>query len=350
MNSVLVTGGAGYIGSHTCLLLLEKNYKVFVIDSFINSSINSLLRIKEMALKLNFNKDNLLIYSGDIRDKFILKKIFNDAKSLGKPIKAVIHFAALKSVKDSILNPQKYFDNNVNGTINLIDIMNENNCRTIVFSSSATVYGELHDLPIKEDSKCIPTNPYGKTKFLIENYLNKKFSDCIGEWRIICLRFFNPIGAHFSGNIGESSKEYANNIFPIINNVAKKLQSELKIYGNNWPTKDGTTIRDYVHVMDVADGHFRALDYLFRNDPIYLNLNIGTGKGTSVLELVKTFEEVTKIEIPFKFVDRREGDVAYLVANNQLSRSILNWNPQRDICEMCVDGWHWNRLNPRGFD
>ena len=345
---ILVTGGAGFIGSHTCLLLLQKGYEIIVIDSFVNSDKKSIERVIELN-KIKFeNTGCIQLISGDIRDEKVLDKIFLESQ-LSKPIKAVIHFAGLKSVKESVDKPLNYWDVNVNGSINLLSVMDKYNCRTIVFSSSATIYGISDDKPILETAKINPINPYGNTKATIELLLDNIFKSDSKYWRIANLRYFNPIGAHQSGLIGESPIGIPNNLFPYITQVASSKIDKLNIFGDNWPTIDGTGVRDYIHVMDLAEGHLAALDYLLGTKPQIINLNLGTGKGTSVLELIRCFEAVNNIKIPYVITSRREGDIATLIADNSLSLSCLNWSPKRSLEEMCLDGWKWQKLNPKGY-
>jgi len=349
MKRILVTGGTGFIGSHTCACLLESGYEICVIDSLSHSNIKSLYQIEEIFLKKKINiKDKLKFFKGDLIDKEFIDSVFKKSKKESKPINGVIHFAGLKSVSESVLNPLTYWENNVVGSFNLIKTMLENNCTTIVFSSSATVYGNTSDSLIKESSKIQPINPYGSTKCAVENLLNDLFNTKKDEWRIAILRYFNPIGAHPSSLIGENPLQKPNNIFPLIINAAYE-QKHLKVFGNDWPTHDGTCIRDYIHIMDLADGHIKALDYLMTNNSQLINLNIGTGHGHSVLDLIKTFELVNNVKVPFIFSSRRKGDVCKLVANNVRAKGILNWYPNRSLEQMCRDGWNWKMLNPNGF-
>ena len=349
MVRVLVTGGAGFIGSHTCACLIEHGYEICVLDSLSHSDIRCLSRIKQIFSEKNINiKDKLNFFKGDLRNKEFVDSVFKKSKNESKPINGVIHFAGLKSVAESVLNPMNYWENNLIGSYNLIKSMSENNCRTIVFSSSATVYGNTTDALIKESSKIQPINPYGSTKFAVENLLNDVFGAKKNKWRVAILRYFNPIGAHPSGLIGENPINKPNNIFPLIVNSAYE-QNNLKVFGNDWPTDDGTCIRDYIHIMDLADGHIKALDHLIKNDSQLINLNIGTGQGYSVLDLIKTFEIINNVKVPFIFSDRRKGDVCKLVANNLRAKKILNWYPIRSIEDMCRDGWRWKLLNPKGY-
>ena len=345
MERMLVTGGAGFIGSHTCLQLLNKGYEVIVIDSLINSSKESIKRVNKLSNK----KNKLIFYEGDLKDINFLDKIFTESNESKKNIKSVMHFAGLKSVKESIVNPLLYWENNVQGTQNLLKIMNNNNCRTIVFSSSATVYGSSEKSIIDENSDINPINPYGTTKMVVEFLLRDIFTNSIEKWKVACLRYFNPIGAHESGEIGEDPLGIANNIFPTLTRVAKGEVNKLKIFGNDWPTEDGTCIRDYIHVMDLADGHIAALEYLRHQNKFFKVINLGTGKGSSVMQLLKIFQDVNHININFSFAPRRHGDVSRLVADNSQALKILNWKPERTIEQMCRDGWKWQQNNPRGY-
>ncbi len=345
MRSILITGGCGFIGSHTCLVLLERGYDIWIVDSCINSSPKSLERAQDLIT----SSSNLYFHKGDIRDKVFLNEVFKQAKNKNKPISGVIHFAGLKSVEESMFNPFDYWDVNVNGTLNLLSVMKENDCKTIVFSSSATIYGTNGNLPIKESSVLKSINPYGTTKIVVEKLLDDIFKSFSNEWRISSLRYFNPIGAHSSGHIGEDPRGKPQNIFPLIIQVAIGKIEKLQIYGNDWPTHDGTGIRDYIHIMDLANAHVHTLDLLFKEKPQILNLNIGTGKGTSVLELIKTFEEVNNIKIPYEFTHRRKGDCSSIIADNSLATSCLKWSPNRDLKKMCKDGWKWQISNPCGY-
>ena len=349
MSSILVTGGVGFIGSHTCIYLLNNGYKVYIIDSLINSSIHVIDLIEKICSKSsNFSKGNLKFFKGDICDERCLERIFLFAKKENRPIQSVIHFAGLKSVKDSTIDPIRYWEVNVSGSINLLHVMRKYGCNTIVFSSSATIYGSSKYMYIPENSKIKPVNPYGNTKSIIEKLLSDTFHN-LPNWKIASLRYFNPIGAHPSGLLGENPKGSPNNIFPIITQVASRKKDKLSIFGRDWSTKDGTGVRDYIHVMDLAEGHVRTLDYLKNNNSMNISMNIGTSKGTSVLELIDIFQKVNNIEIPHLFESRREGDVARLVADNSLLKRTLDWCPKRSLEEMCVDGWNWQKLNPNGL-
>tara|TARA_B100000886_G_C20419560_1_gene490873 strand:- start:175 stop:1227 length:1053 start_codon:yes stop_codon:yes gene_type:complete len=350
MKTLLVTGGCGFIGSHTCLSLLEKNFNVIVVDSNINSKKIALDRIIDIGNLENKKYANRLSFiKGDIRDYSILDSIFSNATLNEKPIEGVIHFAGLKAVEESVKDPLLYWDNNLCGSINLFKVMQKYKCLNIVFSSSATLYGNSSKKLIPENEILVPCNTYGNTKLGIENILKELFVSSDGNWKIANLRYFNPIGAHPSGLIGENPSNLPNNLFPFICKVASGEIKELRIYGNDWDTPDGTCIRDFIHVMDLADAHIEAINYLFANTPEVLNLNIGTGLGTSVLDLVKTFTEVNQVDIPFVFTNRRKGDAKMVVADNKLAIKKLNWLPIRNLKDMCLDGWRWQKNNQDGF-
>ncbi len=350
MKGILVTGGAGFIGSHTSICLLQKGYKLFILDSFVNSSIESIKRVSFLTNNIDLSSnENLKIYKGDVRDSCLLKKIFDDSIFLNSKISAVIHFAGLKSVNDSFLKPLQYWDVNVAGSINLLKIMQTYDCYTFVFSSSASIYGNENKIPFKENSKINPMNPYANTKYIVEKFLNNLFESNKTEWKIASLRYFNPIGAHNSGMIGENPKGLPDNIFPRILDVSLGIQKELKIFGNNWPTYDGTCVRDYLHVMDLAQAHIKTLEYLLSKKPQILNFNIGTGKGTSVLSLINEFQKVNKINIAFSYSNKREGDLPISIADNSLCKEILNWQPSKTLKEMCRDGYNWRKKNPNGY-
>tara|TARA_B100001093_G_C26823571_1_gene1013000 strand:- start:1156 stop:2208 length:1053 start_codon:yes stop_codon:yes gene_type:complete len=350
MKTILITGGTGFIGSHTCLSLLENNFKIVVVDSNVNSSKLSLQRIKKILEQKKFSIEDILFIKGDIRDEKFIKNVFIETLKKGFQIDGVVHFAGLKSVEESTQNPLLYWDNNILGTLNLLKVMNIFNCKTIVFSSSATIYGNSKINPIKETFEIKPFNPYGNTKATVENMLSDISKAYGNDWRIANLRYFNPIGAHESGLIGEEPINKPNNLFPYICLVANGRYEKLNIYGKNWPTHDGTGIRDYIHVMDLAEAHKCAIKYLFDNGPNFLNLNIGTGVGISVLELVETFEKVNKCKIPYEFCNRRPGDVPTIIADNEKAISLLQWHPKRDLKDMCEDGWRWRKLNPNGYE
>ncbi len=350
MKSILITGGAGFIGSHTCLLLLEKGYIIFIVDSFINSSDQSIERISTILKKQGINiEGRIYLIKGDLKKKCDIEKVFEMSFTLQKNIECVIHFAGLKSVFDSVRKPINYWENNVNGTINLLKVMEKYNCRNIVFSSSATVYKINTSEPVGENDPCQPVNPYGNTKLAIEKFLNDLYKSQPNSWRIACLRYFNPVGAHESGLLGECPLNRPNNLYPRITRVAIGKIDKIKIFGLDWPTRDGTCIRDYIHVMDIAEGHLLTLDHLLKEKSQFLTLNLGTGKGTSVIELIRKFEKVNNVKIPFSFDKRRIGDSPFVVADNSLAMSILNWTPKKNIDDACRDGWNWQLKNPNGF-
>ena len=350
IKTVLLTGGAGYIGSHTCLYLIDQGYKVIVIDSLVNSSSESLKRIKFILKKNGKRKlKNVQFYEGSLNNKGFIDEVFFQTLNEGNKIDAVIHFAGFKSVKESIKNPFLYWQNNVSGTINLVSVMNKYSCNKIVFSSSATIYKVNNMELINEKCEIEPINPYGNTKRVNEIFLSDVFKSQNQKWGVINLRYFNPIGAHPSGLIGESPIGIPNNIFPIILKIASKEKQHLEVFGNDWPTRDGTCIRDYIHITDLAQGHIQALKYLNKNESTNLSINLGTGKGTSVLELIKIFEDINKVKLNYIFSDRREGDLPIVVADNSMAIKILNWVPKKSIAQMCKDGWNWKLKNPEGY-
>lgn len=350
MKTVLITGGTGFIGSHTCINLIENNFRLIIVDSNINSSIICLERLKKLFIEKSIELEKFLFFfKGDIRDKDFLNNVFLNCIKNNQPIEAVIHFAGLKSVQDSIINPLLYWNNNVLGSLNLFEIMDKYLCNTLVFSSSATVYGNTSKNPIFEYFPLKPENPYGQSKAAIESILESMFKSSPNKWKIANLRYFNPIGAHQSGLIGEDPKEFPKNLFPIICRVADCRNKHLKIFGKDWPTKDGTAVRDYIHVMDLADAHRCSLDFLFRNQAQFINFNIGTGFGTSVLELLNIFMETNECHVNYRFYERRVGDSPILFANNQKAINLLNWNPQKSLIDMCRDGWNWQKINPKGY-
>ena len=346
MNTVLATGGLGFIGSHTCISLLENNYNVYVIDSLVNSSKENFIAIKKICNLLNdSSKGRIIFLEGDILDKHFLINTFQKAKLEKSPIQAVIHFAGLKSANESIDAPLSYWETNVFGTINLLSVMKQYACKKLVFSSSATVYKPLIKKLFNEKSELGPINPYGSSKLAVENLLKDLVRDKSQDWKIINLRYFNPVGAHPSGLIGENPKGKPNNLFPILLKVASGEYKSLSIFGNDWPTNDGTCIRDFIHIVDLAEAHISALEYILNSPPTLINLNIGTGRGHSVLEVVETFKKVNKCELKYLFVSRREGDAASLVADNSLALSTLNWSPKRSLEDMCRDAWRWKLNN-----
>ena len=340
MNSILVTGGTGFIGSHTSLLLLKKGYTIYIVDSNINSSKSVIDNIQLIMKQRGLNISNKLNFiNSDINNLDKLDEIFQIANNKKEPIKSVFHFAGLKAVNESIEYPLKYWNNNVSGTLTLLKAMKKHDCTNMIFSSSATIYSSKAKTPITEQSEIGPINPYGNTKVTIENILSDLYKSNPRKWKIANLRYFNPIGAHPSGLLGEDPIGKPNNIFPLINLVASKELKEITIYGNDWNTPDGTCIRDYIHVMDLAEGHIAALKYLEQNEPKVINLNLGTGKGTSVLELINIFQKVNNINIPFSIGLRRDGDNENVVANNFLACNLLDWEPKRSLEDMCKDGW-----------
>ena len=350
MKNILVTGGAGFIGSHICALLLEEGYKVTILDSFINSSPQVIEKILTLGLKKkDFDHNKLRLIKGDLKDSQALNNLFNEEISDKETIQGVIHLAGLKSTFKSIEDPLKYWDSNLNGTINLIKAMKHSSCNKLIFSSSATIYNINENLPLSEENLTNPINPYGNTKFAIEKLLKDMYHSNPVNWKIASLRYFNPVGAHPSGELGEDPSDVPNNIFPLIIKVAHREIENFQIYGNDWPTKDGTAMRDYIHVMDVAKAHILALNYLDNNNPQYTEINIGTGKATSVLELIKIFQEVNKVEIPYVFSNRRKGDHGIVYADISLATKLLNWKPRKSLEEMCRDGWNWKLKNPNGY-
>lgn len=343
MRSILVTGGCGFIGSHTSLLLIKKGYKVYLFDSNINSLDDVNKNILAALESEGINAENKLIFiKGDLREKITIENIFLKACKNKDNIESVIHFAGLKAVRESIEFPLKYWEHNVLSTINLLKVMDKFNCRNIIFSSSATIYVPNGKKRLDENTNIGPINTYGNTKATIEKILNDLFKSSPKNWRIANLRYFNPLGAHPSGLLGEDPKGMPNNIFPIISLVALGEIKVLSIFGDDWNTHDGTCIRDYIHVMDVAEGHIASLEFLFRNKSQIINLNLGTGKGCSVLKLVETFEKVNGVKIPYKFAPRRIGDHEFVVSDNYKAKKLLNWEPKKSIEEMCKDGWKWS--------
>ena len=334
--NILVTGGAGYIGSHTCVLLLEAGYDVIVLDNLDNSCEISLEKVKEITGKdLKFYKTDLLDYEGT-------EKVFQENK-----IDAVIHFAGLKAVGESVQIPLRYYHNNITGTLNLCDIMSKHNVKNLVFSSSATVYGDSHTVPIKEDFPLHATNPYGRTKLMIEEILRDLYvSD--NEWNIAILRYFNPVGAHESGLIGEDPNGIPNNLLPYIAQVAVGKLECLSVFGNDYNTPDGTGVRDYIHVIDLANGHLKAVEKILTNSGV-VTYNLGTGNGYSVLEMVKAFEKACGHEISYKIVDRRPGDIAECYADPSKSKNELGFVATHNLDDMCKDAWNWQFKNPKGF-
>ena len=338
MSTVLVTGGAGFIGSHTSIELLNAGYDIIILDNFVNSKPESLKRIKELTGK------DFKFYQADIRDEEAMTKVFAENK-----IDAVIHFAGLKSVPQSVKEPLNYYDNNIAGTVCLCRVMDKAGCKKLVFSSSATVYGSKNPSPLREDMPTGgTTNPYGTTKYFIEQILQDL---CISdsEWGVSILRYFNPIGAHKSGRIGEDPNGIPGNLMPYITQVAIGKLECLNVCGNDYPTPDGTGVRDYIHVVDLAIGHIKALDRLLKvkGCEVY---NLGTGKGYSVLDVVKAFEKASGIKINYRIAPRRAGDVACCYADATKAKEVLGWQAQYDIDDMCADSWRWQSQNPNGLE
>lgn len=337
---ILVTGGAGYIGSHTLISLHEAGYEFIVYDNLCNSSKQSLKAVEKIINK------PIVFEEGDIRDKNSLDKVFKKYS-----IDSVIHFAGLKAVGESVEKPLKYYDNNITGTQKLLEVMQEHNCKKIVFSSSATVYGDPSSTPIKENFPTgATTNPYGRTKYFIEEILKDLYlSD--NTFKIAILRYFNPVGAHESGTIGEDPNGIPNNLMPFISQTAVGKREYLNIFGADYDTKDGTGVRDYIHVVDLAFGHVKAIDYLntkISKKPLIVNL--GTGKGYSVLEVIKAFEKASGKKVPYKIVNRRAGDIAKCFADPSFAKEVLNWEAKKTIEEMCADSWNWQSNNPNGYN
>ncbi len=335
--SLLITGGTGFIGSHTVVELLALDKDIIIVDNLVNSSTLVLDRILQITGK------SVTFIKADICDRNAMEQVFSQHN-----IEAVVHFAGLKAVGESSTIPLSYYHNNVAGSITLLQVMAEHGVKNLVFSSSATVYGENNPSPLDETMPTSATNPYGQTKLMIENILfDLAKSD--DEWSIACLRYFNPIGAHESGLIGENPNGIPNNLLPYVSQVAVGRLAELQVFGDDYPTVDGTGVRDYIHVVDLAQGHVKALEKL--NDiKGCVPINLGTGKGTSVLEIVNTFKEISGQEIPFKIVPRRAGDIATVYANASVANTLLTWQAKRDLATMIADTWRWQSENPNGFE
>lgn len=335
--AVLVTGGAGYIGSHTCVELINAGVDVVIVDNFYNCKKSSISRIRALVDR------DFKYYECDIRDRERMDAIFKKEK-----IESVIHFAGLKAVGESVHKPLEYFDNNVNGTLVLLDVMKNNGCKKIVFSSSATVYGMNNVSPLTEDMTVGGvTNPYGRTKYMIECILQDLYvSD--NEWSICLLRYFNPIGAHKSGTMGEDPNGIPNNLMPYITQVAIGKREKLNVWGNDYDTHDGTGVRDYIHVVDLALGHVKAVEKVEKEEGLFI-YNLGTGKGYSVLDVVKAFEKASGVEIPYVIGPRRDGDIATCYSDPSKAFKELGWKAERDIEEMCEDSWRWQSQNPNGY-
>ncbi|MBQ1547882.1 MAG: UDP-glucose 4-epimerase GalE [Lachnospiraceae bacterium] len=336
--AVLVTGGAGFIGSHTCVELQQAGYDVVVLDNLSNASEVSLQRVEAITGK------KVKFYKGDIADRKILQEIFDNEK-----IDSCIHFAGLKAVGESVEKPWEYYNNNISGTLTLVDVMRKNNCKNIIFSSSSTVYGTPKEVPVTEQTpKGTCTNPYGWTKWMLEQILSDLYV-ADNEWNVILLRYFNPIGAHKSGTMGEDPSGIPNNLMPYITQVAVGKRPELGVFGDDYDTPDGTGVRDYIHVVDLADGHVKALKKIEENAGLKI-YNLGTGTGYSVLDIVKNFEEATGVKIPYSIKPRRAGDIAKNYADASLAKEELGWVAKNGIKEMCEDSWRWQKNNPNGYE
>jgi len=335
--TILVTGGAGYIGSHTCVELLQEGYQVVVVDNLSNSSKTSLNRVEEITGK------PITFYEADLLDKLELTRIFEREQ-----IEAVIHFAGLKAVGESVAKPLSYYRNNITGTLNLCEVMQEFGVKNIVFSSSATVYGNPAFVPITEDCpKGYITNPYGQTKAMLEQILiDVQVAD--PQWNVVLLRYFNPIGAHKSGRIGEDPKGIPNNLLPFITQVAVGKREYLRVFGDDYDTKDGTGVRDYIHVVDLSIGHVRAIEKVKESPGVEI-FNLGTGKGYSVFEIIHAFEQASGVTIPYQIEARRPGDIAICYADPTKAKGELGWVAKRELAEMCEDSWRWQSNNPNGY-
>ena len=336
-GTILVTGGAGYIGSHTCVELLNGGYAVVALDNLVNSSQESLKRVEQITGKA------LAFYAVDVCDKAALERVFD-----AHPITGAIHFAALKAVGESVAKPLAYYRNNIDGLLTLLEVMQARNVKQFVFSSSATVYGVPERSPIDESFALSATSPYGQTKLVSEQIL-RDIQVADSAWRIATLRYFNPVGAHESGLIGEAPSGIPNNLMPYVAQVAVGKLERLRVFGGDYDTPDGTGVRDYIHVVDLARGHLAALDALKAHDKS-LTVNLGTGRGYSVLEVVKAFEAASGRRVPYDIVARRPGDVAQCYANPAAAAALLGWKAQYGIERMCVDHWHWQQRNPHGFE
>jgi UDP-glucose 4-epimerase len=337
-SNVLVTGGAGYIGSHTCLELLRAGHRVTVLDNLDNSSPTALQRVQELAGRsLGFQRLDLLDRDGVARLVTELKP------------EACIHFAGLKAVGESTREPLRYHHNNITGTLHLLEALAAAGCFRLVFSSSATVYGAASTMPLREDAPLAATNPYGRTKLFIEEIL-RDLAAADSRWRLALLRYFNPVGAHDSGRIGEDPRGVPNNLMPFVCQVAVGRRSEVQVFGNDYPTRDGTGLRDYIHVVDLAAGHLAALDWLGGAPAGAHAINLGTGNGSSVLEVIRAVEQACGRRIPFRIVDRRPGDTAESWADAGLAARLLGWRARRSLGDMCADAWRWQSQNPNGYD
>ena len=336
--NVLVTGGAGYIGSHTCVELIEAGHQPIAVDNLVNASAESLRRVAQITGK------EVPFINGDVCDEALMEKVFSENE-----IDCVIHFAGLKAVGESVEKPLAYYSNNLTSTMNLCKVMGRHGVKKIIFSSSATVYDRDNTMPLREDSKignC--TNPYGWTKFMCEEIL-RDVAKADKEWSVVLLRYFNPVGAHPSGLIGEHPNGIPNNLMPFISQTAIGKREKLSVFGNDYPTPDGTGVRDYIHVVDLAKGHVAAMDYLCSHTGEAV-FNLGTGNGYSVLDMVKAFEKANGVKVPYVIAPRRSGDVAVCYADPAKSAEVLGWHARYNLEDMCRDTWHWQSMNPNGYD
>ncbi len=337
MACILVTGGAGYIGSHTCVALLAAGHEVVVADNFSNSNPLALTRVARIA-----GRPVAALHEVDIRDRAGLDAVF-----AARRVDAVIHFAGLKAVGESVQKPHAYYDNNVTGTLVLLEVMAAHGVKRMVFSSSATVYGDPASVPIREDFPTGPTNPYGRTKWMLE-FILQDVAAADADWQMALLRYFNPVGAHPSGLIGEDPNGIPNNLMPYVSQVAVGKLAELSVFGDDYATVDGTGVRDYIHVVDLAIGHVRAVERLMAGAGV-LTLNLGTGRGYSVLEVVKAFEQASGKSVPYRIAPRRAGDIAQCYADPALALTELGWRAEHDLADMCADAWRWQSGNPDGY-
>ena len=344
-NKILVTGGVGYIGSHTCIELIAAGYEVVVYDNLSNSNLEALKRTEQIAGK------EIAFIEGDVLDSKLLNQVFDQHDFFG-----VIHFAGLKAVGESVAQPLRYYKNNVTGTLVLLEVMQAHNVKNFVFSSSATVYGDPEILPIPETAPRSCTNPYGQSKLTVEHIL-QDLAQADPSWSMACLRYFNPVGAHRSSSIGEDPNGIPNNLMPFISQVAVGKLKQLSVFGSDYDTVDGTGVRDFIHVVDLAKGHVAALDYITHNQSQQASktglgfeaINLGTGNGSSVLQLVEAFEKVTGQSVPYQLVDRRTGDIAACYASADKAKQLLGWQAELTIEDMCKDSWHWQSQNPGGY-
>lgn len=340
-KKIAVTGGAGYIGSHVCVELLASGREVLVIDDFSNSHPEALNRISELAGR------GIEFLKADMADARTADEITEKIKSFGAD--GAIHLAGLKAVGESVAQPARYYQTNIGSALTLINALTAANAKTLVFSSSATVYGDLNENPVTEDGHTGATNPYGRTKLYIEEIL-KDIARADASWGVVNLRYFNPVGAHPSGRIGEDPNDIPNNLFPFIAQVAVGRREKLSVFGNDYDTKDGTGVRDYIHVVDLAKGHVAALDYLDQGNRGAIDINLGAGRGYSVLEAVAAFKRASNRDIPYEIAPRRDGDIAEIYANAAKAKELLGWSTQKDIDEMCSDHWRWQHENPDGYE